>query len=203
MASLGPLLARLPERNAPRVAPVTAAERPSGQSVRSPHARILGTPLAFGTIMGASRKKRNRAASKPEGVPCVAVVLEDERDQRDTLVALLTALGVPCVACSNLGEALLEVGSHPLALVLVDRHLPDGDGFEIARALRTRPCGQTVPIVAISAAVQRGDVEAALLAGCDAFLGKPCTRAALVSTLERLLHRRLDVRRPVPRAAAS
>jgi CheY-like chemotaxis protein len=137
--------------------------------------------------MGAARRKK--APAKLDDVPCVAVVLEDERDQRDSLVALVTALGVPCVACSNLSEALLEVGAHPLALVLLDRHLPDGDGYEIARALRTRPCGRSVPIVALSAAVQRGDVEAALLAGCDAFLGKPCTAAALVATLEKLLHR--------------
>src|SRR5262249_39032599 len=107
---------------------------------------------------------------------------------RESLVTLLTSLGVSCVSCSNLSEALIEIGSQPLSLVVLDRRLPDGDGFEVARTLRTRPWGQRVPIVALSGAVQRGDVEAALLAGCDAFLGKPCTVAALVATFEELLH---------------
>ncbi|HET7090315.1 MAG TPA: response regulator [Anaerolineae bacterium] len=60
-------------------------------------------------------------------------------------------------------------------LILLDINLPDIDGYEVARRLRSdhRNGMQYVPIIAITANALKGDAERALAAGCDVYMSKP------------------------------
>jgi two-component system, cell cycle response regulator DivK len=87
---------------------------------------------------------------------------------------------------SSLGAMELTHKVLPTVIVM-DRHLPDADGWEASRRLKRDPLTRSIPIIALSADSERSSVERSLEAGCDAFLGKPCTIEALVSTIERLL----------------
>ena len=53
--------------------------------------------------------------------------------------------------------------------------LPDVSGWEVARRLREYPATRAVPIIAVSALARVQEREAALHAGCDAYLTKPFT----------------------------
>ena len=58
-------------------------------------------------------------------------------------------------------------------LILLDINLPEIDGYELARRLRSMPNLQAVPILAITANVMRGDRERSLAAGCSGYIQKP------------------------------
>jgi two-component system, cell cycle response regulator DivK len=60
-------------------------------------------------------------------------------------------------------------------LILLDFNLPDIDGYEEARRLRTnnKPALRSVPIIAVTANALKGDAEKALDAGCDVYMSKP------------------------------
>jgi DNA-binding response OmpR family regulator len=65
-------------------------------------------------------------------------------------------------------------------VIVLDRGLPDLDGWEAAREMKRHRATAGVPIIALTPNVFYPSVEGALLAGCDAFLGKPFDPRALV-----------------------
>jgi CheY-like chemotaxis protein len=77
-------------------------------------------------------------------------------------------------------------------LMLLDLHMPELDGFEVARAIREREQGTNrhLPIIALTARSSKRDRERCLSAGMDEFLSKPIETAALWATVDRLVSRR-------------
>lgn len=65
-------------------------------------------------------------------------------------------------------------------LILMDVNLPDMDGLEVTRILKTEHGMQDVPIIALTANAMVGDREKALEAGCDGYLPKPISKADLL-----------------------
>lgn len=97
----------------------------------------------------------------------------------------------------SLGEARRVLGSEPIDILLLDVHLPDGLGLDLAAEVRNeavagaRPDGHAGPaIVALTASVLPADQQAALDAGCNAFLAKPYAASALTSVISRLADER-------------
>jgi len=58
-------------------------------------------------------------------------------------------------------------------LILLDINLPEIDGYDLARRLRSMPNLQSVPILAVTANVMQGDRERTLAAGCNGYIQKP------------------------------
>jgi two-component system cell cycle response regulator DivK len=58
-------------------------------------------------------------------------------------------------------------------LILMDINLPEMDGFEVTSRLRAMEEFQTVPIIALTANVMKGDREKTLQAGCTGYIEKP------------------------------
>ncbi len=75
------------------------------------------------------------------------------------------------------------------ALVLLDRHLPDGDGLALARDLRASEATAGIPILLVSASVLPVDRIAAEEAGCAGFIDKPVRVDALLAEVRRHLGR--------------
>ncbi len=71
------------------------------------------------------------------------------------------------------GVAIAE--SEQVDLILLDINLPDIDGYEAARRLRSSAKSELarVPIIAVTANALKGDAQKALDAGCDVYMSKP------------------------------
>jgi two-component system cell cycle response regulator DivK len=72
-------------------------------------------------------------------------------------------------------------------LILLDINLPDIDGYEVARRLRSSTNKHSLaytPIIAITANALKGDVEKALAAGCDVYMSKPINIRELWARVE-------------------
>lgn len=117
---------------------------------------------------------------------CVLVV-EDEPRNIALMRAVLAPLGHEVAPVVNLEEARTWLDARSPDLVLLDRHLPDGDGLDLARQIRAESRTRTVPILLVSASVLPADREAAEQAGCDGFFMKPISIEALRTEVARLI----------------
>jgi CheY-like chemotaxis protein len=123
-----------------------------------------------------------------EGGPLLLAV-EDEPRNAALLVAILGRAGYRLEIAANLAEARDFLADATPALVLLDRHLPDGDGLDLVPTIRAADRLRGVPILLVSASVLPRDQAAALEAGCDGFLAKPVRVKPLIDEVRRLLDR--------------
>ena len=121
--------------------------------------------------------------TRPNGPQILAV--EDEPRNAALLRAILTPAGYAFTIAGSLAEARASVRDRPPALVLLDRHLPDGDGLDLARELRDS--STSVPVLLVSASVLPIDRAAAEEAGCAGFIDKPVSVQALLAEIARHL----------------
>jgi CheY-like chemotaxis protein len=121
--------------------------------------------------------------------PCIVLVAEDHDDTRIAERIVLEAFGfVVKEARTGLDALAIAQASRP-RIVLLDLVLPEIDGPQLARMLRADPMTRDAALLAVSASTAPEAKEAALSAGCDAFVAKPVPPLALVRMV------RLHVRR--------
>ena len=70
---------------------------------------------------------------------------------------------------------------------MLDLGLPDVDGWEVARRLKSDEHTRDIPIIAFSGRSMQHEQVSALRAGCDVYLTKPCAPAALLGAIRKLL----------------
>ena len=115
------------------------------------------------------------------------LAVEDEPRNAALLEAILRRAGYRLHVVGDLATAREWLGSETPALVLLDRHLPDGDGLDLIGTIRGSDRLRDVPILLVSASVLPRDQAAALDAGCDGFLAKPVRVKPLIDEVRRLL----------------
>jgi len=106
-------------------------------------------------------------------------------DAAESLAMLLQAYGHR-VAMVHTGKAALEVvATEPPDVILLDIGLPQMNGWEIARRIRTEPRGKKPLLIAVTGYSSDGDRQQSLNAGVDLHLVKPVDPAILVGILHR------------------
>jgi two-component system KDP operon response regulator KdpE len=108
----------------------------------------------------------------------IALVLEDEREIRLFVRHSLEAEGWQVVEAETIRQGLVEAGTRRPDLVIADLGLPDGDGVDFIRELRT---WSGVPIIVLSARSHEVEKVAALDAGADDYITKPFGVAELLA----------------------
>jgi two-component system KDP operon response regulator KdpE len=98
------------------------------------------------------------------------LVVEDEADIRRFVRLALESEGHEVYEAEGVKRALIEAGTRRPDLVVLDLGLPDGDGIDLIRELRT---WSSVPVIVLSARGSEGDKISALDAGADDYLVKP------------------------------
>jgi DNA-binding response OmpR family regulator len=115
------------------------------------------------------------------------LAVEDEPRNAALLEAILGRAGYQLRVAGDLAQAREFLADATPALVLLDRHLPDGDGLDLIGTIRSSTRTERVPILLVSASVLPHEQAAAIDAGCDGFLAKPVRVKPLVDEVRRLL----------------
>jgi signal transduction histidine kinase/ActR/RegA family two-component response regulator len=123
------------------------------------------------------------AQPAPAGEPLRVLIVEDNVDNRESLVMLLEQLGHAPTAAEDGPQALKQLAAAPHDLAIVDIGLPQMDGYEVARRVRGT-LGSRVHLVALTGYGQPEDRERAKAAGFDDHVTKPLD----LKQLEQLLH---------------
>lgn len=133
---------------------------------------------------------RDRQTSRDDGrsarTPRVLVV-DDYPDTREILTEVLVIRGFRVETAENGIEALEKTRSWRPDIVILDLSLPDLDGFEVCRRVRSDPGLRDLPVVAYTAFTDDERRERAMAAGCTTVLIKPTPPAVLVETLRNLI----------------
>ncbi len=119
--------------------------------------------------------------------PAVSVlVVEDEKQIRRFVRTSLEAQGHKVFEAQTAREGLIEAGTRKPDLVVLDLGLPDMDGVEFLRDLRT---WSAMPVIVLSARADEADKIAALDAGADDYLTKPFGVGELLARVRVALRR--------------
>ena len=117
------------------------------------------------------------------------LVVEDDAPVRNLITTTLKAHEYKFMVAPNGESAIMEASSHNPDIVLLDLGLPDMDGVEVIKRIRT---WSNMPIIVISARSEDSDKIEALDAGADDYLTKPFSVEELLARL-RVTQRRLAV----------
>ncbi|MFD6414866.1 response regulator transcription factor [Streptomyces sp. NPDC060194] len=115
------------------------------------------------------------------------LVVEDEPSIRILLESTLRLSGYEVSSSATGHAALAEVERFAPELVLMDVMLPDLDGFEVTRRLRT--AGLRTPVLFLTARTEVGDRIAGLSAGGDDYVAKPFSIEEVLLRIEAILRR--------------
>lgn len=127
------------------------------------------------------------AGPDPDPAPSHILVVDDNPDTLALLVALLQTRTYRVATASTGHAALAAVGAVPPDLILLDVMLPDIDGHEVARRLKTDPTLPFIPIILVTAKNELRDKIYGLEQGADDFLSKPVNHAELIARVRALL----------------
>lgn len=114
------------------------------------------------------------------------LIVEDEKAISNLIATTLETQGYHYEKASNGAQAMMAVTSHNPEIILLDLGLPDMDGLDIIRKVRS---WSPVPIIVISARTEDQDKIEALDAGADDYLTKPFSVEELLARLRSTFRR--------------
>jgi two-component system sensor histidine kinase/response regulator len=122
------------------------------------------------------------------------LIVEDNVVNQKVAIGQLRNLGYDADVVGSGTEALEVIRSQSYDLIFLDCQMPDIDGYDVARTIRSmETAGRHVPIVAMTAHTMDGEREKCLAAGMDDYLTKPVSMQRLGGVLVRWLGAREDV----------
>jgi CheY-like chemotaxis protein len=117
------------------------------------------------------------------------LVVDDCYDLREMLEKVLTARGWDPIFAESGRIALDKLERETPGIILMDMRMPDMDGVELATILKNHPFHRNIPILAATAFPAHIARQRCLAAGCDDFISKPFSFAALQTSLTNLVAR--------------
>ena len=112
--------------------------------------------------------------------------VEDHDDNMTLVQRALEARGYRLLKAMRGMDGVAIAETEQVDLILLDINLPDIDGHEVARRLRSSGKSELtrIPIIAITANALKGDAQKALDAGCDVYMSKPINIRELWARVE-------------------
>ncbi len=139
------------------------------------------------------------------------LLAEDCMINQEVAATMLEGLGLQVTTASDGSEALQQLTSNyspdspepPIALVLMDCHMPIMDGYTATRKIRqlSPPIAKDLPIIAVTANAMTGDRERCLKAGMSDYISKPIDKSELVQAITSALENRFNDPQQAQRAA--
>jgi two-component system, cell cycle response regulator DivK len=120
----------------------------------------------------------------------LVLVVDDYQDAREMYAEYLSFSGFRVVEAATGTEAVEKALTLQPDVILMDLSLPGMDGWAATRQLKSDDRTKGIPVVALTGHALAGASEGARLAGCDAFVTKPCLPDELVVEVRRMLRRR-------------
>ncbi len=115
--------------------------------------------------------------------------VEDNKDNRNLVRRVLEVEGYSVAEAKDAAQALSQLETGSVDLILMDINMPDMDGYALTAKIKSMEKHKDMPIIAVTANVMRGDRERSLEAGCDGYIQKPIDIDTLAQQIERFLPR--------------
>jgi signal transduction histidine kinase/CheY-like chemotaxis protein/integral membrane sensor domain MASE1 len=186
-----------------KTALILVCSNPSGSGepalAASQFADVIEGPLDAAKICGTLARVA-AARRSPEIAPALLMpvnsplakwhilIAEDNPINQKLVRRLLEKLGYSVEVAANGREAVREWAAGAYDLILMDCQMPEMDGYEATRKIRSIEGGrQHIPIIAVTANTMAGDREKCLASGMDGFVPKPIKTEMLTSAIKNFL----------------
>ena len=136
--------------------------------------------------MGARGGLADNIALMTSPAPTI-LIADDNPQNRKLLETLLELEGYRTISATNGEETLDSVAKHSPDLILLDIMMPGMDGYQVAKILKGKPATSHIPIIMVTAQIDRNARLAGLNAGAEEFLTKPIDRTELWLRVRNLL----------------
>ncbi len=115
------------------------------------------------------------------------LVIEDDQANRENIVKILELNGFRAIAANNGQQGLQQAHASQPDLILCDIAMPGLDGYGVVAALHQSPTTATIPVVFLTARVDRDEIKYAWSLGIQDYVTKPFTMAQLLAAVHRRL----------------
>src|SRR5207244_6833513 len=115
--------------------------------------------------------------------------VDDEGQIRKLVQTFLTKHGYVVTTATDGYEALREIKRQKPHLIITDVSMPNLNGLELCRRLRSEAATARLPVIMLSAKKQADDILAGYAQGADEYVAKPVELAVLAAKVELLLRR--------------
>lgn len=137
--------------------------------------------------MVGTQKDRAEVA---EATPPLVLVVDDAADARGLYGEYLEYLGFRVETAENGAQAIQSARREWPAIIIMDLAMPEVDGWQAIKRLKSDPLTADIPIVALSAYAFGEEPQRAREAGADLCLSKPCLPSQLARVIRAMLVRR-------------
>ena len=115
------------------------------------------------------------------------LIVEDKATSRELLRTVLERQGYGVIEAKDGEEALQQLRTATLDLVLLDLQIPIRNGYDVLQRIRSDHRLAHLPVVALTASAMQGDREKALAAGFTGYIAKPVGPAQLRDLVTQVL----------------
>jgi DNA-binding response OmpR family regulator len=116
------------------------------------------------------------------------LVVEDDPDLAQLVIDIFMTAGFEMHWASNKTEINQQMNRRPFVdLVLMDIELPDTNGLQVLRRIRSHPKLAKLPVIMMTGKSSAEDVAAGLTAGADGYVSKPFMMSGLVKAVKQVL----------------
>ncbi|MBW4467072.1 MAG: response regulator [Pegethrix bostrychoides GSE-TBD4-15B] len=117
------------------------------------------------------------------------LVVDDSQAVRQLLCELLQKGGLTVIEASNGIDAKAKIQAKTPDLVITDLIMPEMNGYELCRWIKSDPAAQKVPVLICSTKDQEFDRYWGMKQGADAYIAKPFQAGEMIKTVKQLLRR--------------
>ena len=115
-----------------------------------------------------------------------ALIIEDNPDNMVLITRFLEKFGYRTLQASTGMEGFEMALQKRPDFVILDIQLPDIEGTEVLRKIRSSEIGNSIPVIAMTSYAMSGDREKLLAAGCDGYIEKPIDPERVISQIRHL-----------------
>ncbi len=149
----------------------------------------VAIPIVSNREVSADAASGTARSELPAAEPLTGVrvlFVDDSDDARTLIETMLRGKGAEVARAASVDEALTLIDRVHPDIVITDIAMPERDGFDLLRQLRSAEKYSRVPVMALTAQSGRGDENTAAIAGFQRFMRKPVDADELVSSIARL-----------------
>ena len=122
-------------------------------------------------------------------MPTQVLIVEDEPEIAELIEFHLSREGLNCSIIHSGRAALDAIQRNPPNLIVLDRMLPDVDGIDVCRKLKSEPSTRNIPIIMVTAKGEDADVISGIEVGAEDYVVKPFSPKVLVARVTSILRR--------------
>ncbi|MBM4137862.1 MAG: response regulator [Nitrospira sp.] len=115
-----------------------------------------------------------------------ALVIEDNEDNMVLITFLLEKNGYSTIGAENGRKGIELAEKEKPDFILLDIQLPDIDGFEVLKELRSSKATIDIPVIAITSYAMSGDRDKLLNAGCNGYIEKPIDPFIVIEQIKKI-----------------